>query len=146
MAQRKGHRVRLTTITHIGVRLAVLPLSGGLGAALKTAPMRNIRSRVRKCKLRGPLSTGLSTNAGCQVEKGEISRPNERGPGSTMMVESVPRSARFRNGETRLNQKPCEMFGLRANAQAAAAVNQNEVGKSAERRVAPRHGFEPRLT
>ena len=123
MAQRKRHRVWLTTITHIGVRLAVLPLSGGLEAVVRTASMRNIRSRVRKCKLRGPLSTGLSTNAGCQAEKGEISRPNGWGPSSTIMVESVARAARFRNGETPPNQSACEMFGLPATAGTPAAVN-----------------------
>ena len=83
MAQRKRHCVWLTTITHIGVRLAVLPLSGGFGAALKTAPMRNIRSRVRKCKL-GDLS-----QPGCQLTQA-VKRRRERIRGRTGGVRPQP--------------------------------------------------------
>ena len=59
----------------------------------------------------GPLSTGLSTNAQASTEKLESSRGWERATLRTSMVESVPRFALLRTGETGLNANTAECLG-----------------------------------
>ena len=116
--------------------------SGARSRSLST----NTQASWKMCRFVWPSWTGLSTNASCQPEKPESSQPKTRDSASTPGVELAPRESSLPTGE---NTRPATTRGiLRIPATEAAAAPVNKICASSWGRsvVAPRHGFEPRLT
>ena len=61
-------------------------------------------------------------------------------------VELAPRAVSFPTGETARRARTCRMWRIRAAVTASAAVKIMGVGIWYANSMAPRHGFEPRLT
>jgi hypothetical protein len=96
--------VPATSITHIGVRLAVLPLSGGAGESLAAfSPTVNIRSEVRKCPVWDP---GLKK----AVNKRELST-GERGEFMPATPQTACRAVGFGDSHFKTEKWPGTQIG-----------------------------------
>jgi hypothetical protein len=131
--------------THNESRLAACPLSDVSGAHLRSLST-NTQASWKMCRLVWPSWTGLSTNASCQPEKPESSQVKTRDSASTPRVELAPHEGSLPTRENATAARTRGIFQIPATEAAAAPVNKICASSWGRSVVAPRHGFEPRLT